>query len=161
MKLIAQRFSVRNTQMTVSPSGREFCLYLLVIVPVQHKYVAKASAREKFPVISNSLLSRLTSIWCCHVHCSVSILFQSILFSTEGFIIYCVLIAFEKWFWSRHCANELTQPLHLGVWKMKTELQWSLGARSVLSLVSTDPPLCDGGVLKLSILTWLGKGLAI
>lgn len=45
-------------------------------------------------------------------------------------------------------ANELMQPLHLGVWKMKTEPQWNLSASSVLSLASTDPSPCDGGVFK-------------
>lgn len=158
MKLIAQRFSIHTTQMTVSPSGREFCLYLPVIAPVQHKYVAKASVRDKFPVISNPLLSPYTSIWCCHVP-PFSKYFISEHFIFHGSIYH--LLRFnsirKKLLWWRYCANELMQPLHLGVWKMKTELQWSLSARSVLSLASTDPPPCDGGVLKLCIQTWLGK----
>ena len=50
--------------MTGSPSGRKFRLCLPVIAPVLREYVAKASVREKFPVISTSLLGPHTSLWC-------------------------------------------------------------------------------------------------
>lgn len=66
MKLIAQRLSIHTTPMTVSPSGRQFCLCLPVIAPVKRQYVAKASVRQKFLVISSSLFSPHASIWCCH-----------------------------------------------------------------------------------------------
>lgn len=96
-ELNAQRLSI---QMTVSPSGRPFCLYLPLIVPVKHRYVAKSSVREKFPDISNSLLSPHTvlspyaSNVAFHIHSSASV--QSMSSFREAIIVPCILIALEK-----------------------------------------------------------------
>lgn len=64
MKLKAQRFSIDGIQMTVSSPGKDFCLCLAVMAPVQRKHVAKASVGEKCPVTSRNLLKPHTAIVC-------------------------------------------------------------------------------------------------